>query len=158
MRGPQRRSGARGPPQCPRRSGFPPAIGQTGAGLAGAGRFAQLEAWRRRARYCSTLTSTRPGRVPRPGRQAETTILSVGQCRVICKAFAHNAKGSMSKRGVRKMPGSDKDGDKPDGSAPAPPTADPAFAMHEHIGRQLKTMFDEVVTQPVPDKLLKLLE
>ena len=56
------------------------------------------------------------------------------------------------------MPGSDKDEDKPEGSAQARPTADSAFAMHEHIGRQLKTMFDEVVTQPVPDKLLKLLE
>ena len=30
--------------------------------------------------------------------------------------------------------------------------------MHEHIGRQLKAMFDEVVTQPVPDKLRTLLE
>jgi hypothetical protein len=30
--------------------------------------------------------------------------------------------------------------------------------MHEHIGHQLKAMFDEVVTQPVPDKLRKLLE
>jgi hypothetical protein len=30
--------------------------------------------------------------------------------------------------------------------------------MHEHIGRQLKAMFDEVVTQPVPDKLRQLLE
>lgn len=33
-----------------------------------------------------------------------------------------------------------------------------AFPMHEHIGRQLKIMFDEVVTQPVPDKLRLLLE
>jgi len=30
--------------------------------------------------------------------------------------------------------------------------------MHEHIGDQLKAMFDEVVTQPVPDRLRKLLE
>ena len=30
--------------------------------------------------------------------------------------------------------------------------------MHEHIGRQLKAMFEEVVAQPVPDRLRKLLE
>ena len=30
--------------------------------------------------------------------------------------------------------------------------------MHEHIGRQLKAMFEDVVAQPVPEKLRKLLD
>ena len=57
----------------------------------------------------------------------------------------------MTKRGTPKPPRMDK----PAGSRQAP---DPVFPMHEHIGRQLKAMFDEVVTQPVPDKLRRLLE
>ena len=57
----------------------------------------------------------------------------------------------MTKRGTPKPPRTDK----PAASQRAP---DPVFPMHEHIGRQLKAMFDEVVTQPVPDKLRKLLE
>jgi hypothetical protein len=32
------------------------------------------------------------------------------------------------------------------------------FAMHEHIGRQLKLMFDEVAGEAIPDKLRQLLE
>jgi len=44
-----------------------------------------------------------------------------------------------------------------------PPTADVApsgadFAIHEHIGRQLRGIFDEVVTQPVPKKFRELLD
>jgi hypothetical protein len=30
--------------------------------------------------------------------------------------------------------------------------------VHEHVGRRLKEMFDEVTTQPIPDKFVKLLE
>jgi hypothetical protein len=45
--------------------------------------------------------------------------------------------------------------DKPAVPGQAP---EPVFPMHEHIGDQLKAMFDEVVTQPVPDRLRKLLE
>ena len=30
--------------------------------------------------------------------------------------------------------------------------------MHEHIGRQLRGIFDEVVTQPVPEKFRRLLD
>jgi hypothetical protein len=30
--------------------------------------------------------------------------------------------------------------------------------VHEHVGRRLKEMFDEVTVQPIPDKFLKLLE
>jgi hypothetical protein len=44
---------------------------------------------------------------------------------------------------------------------PAPEDAAPAagdFAMHEHIGRQLRGIFDEVVTQPVPEKFRRLLD
>jgi hypothetical protein len=57
----------------------------------------------------------------------------------------------MAKRGTPKPTRSDK---------PAAPrqAPDAVFPMHEHIGRKLKAMFDEVVTQPVPDRLRKLLE
>ena len=57
----------------------------------------------------------------------------------------------MTKRGRAKPPKRDK----PAGSRQA---AEPVFPLHEHIGSQLKAMFEEVVTQPVPDKLRKLLE
>ena len=49
---------------------------------------------------------------------------------------------------------------KPDREQDRPPAA-PAgddFALHEHIGRQLRGIFDEVVTQPVPEKFRKLLD
>jgi Anti-sigma factor NepR len=46
-----------------------------------------------------------------------------------------------------------------DQSAPAPAAAaGNDFALHEHIGRQLRGIFDEVVTQPVPEKFRKLLD
>jgi hypothetical protein len=32
------------------------------------------------------------------------------------------------------------------------------FPVHEHIGRQLKALFDEVTTQPIPDKFRDLLD
>jgi hypothetical protein len=32
------------------------------------------------------------------------------------------------------------------------------FELQEHIGRQLKNLFDEVAEQPIPEKLRKLLE
>jgi hypothetical protein len=52
---------------------------------------------------------------------------------------------------------------KPDREQEQPPADDepPAggdFAVHEHIGRQLRGIFDEVVTQPVPEKFRKLLD
>jgi hypothetical protein len=31
------------------------------------------------------------------------------------------------------------------------------FRLHEHIGRTLKALFDEVTAQPVPEKLRELL-
>lgn len=39
-----------------------------------------------------------------------------------------------------------------------PPGAATAFPIHEPIGRQLRAIFEEVTSQPVPDKFLKLLE
>jgi len=42
-------------------------------------------------------------------------------------------------------------------AADAAPAGDD-FAIHEHIGRQLRGIFDEVVTQPVPEKFRKLLD
>jgi hypothetical protein len=34
----------------------------------------------------------------------------------------------------------------------------PNFPVHEHIGRTLKSLFDEVESQPIPEKLRELLE
>jgi len=45
-----------------------------------------------------------------------------------------------------------------DPTAPKAADAGGDFAVHEHIGRQLRGIFDEVVTQPVPDKFRKLLD
>ena len=54
-----------------------------------------------------------------------------------------------------------KRGDQPPKKKPAAAqahaTAEDA-PIHEYIGRTLKGMFDEVVTEPVPDRLRKLLE
>ena len=69
---------------------------------------------------------------------------------VICKAFARDAKGSMGKRGASEPP------KQPAGRRTPTTRREPAerpFPMHEHIGRQLKAMFDEVTAQPVPEKL-----
>ena len=57
----------------------------------------------------------------------------------------------MTKRGTPKPPRTDR-------QARSQRAPDPVFPMHEHIGRQLEAMFDEVVAQPVPEKLRKLLE
>lgn len=48
-----------------------------------------------------------------------------------------------------------------DRDAPSPGASGegkPPFPVHEHVGRRLREMFDEVTTQPIPDKFLKLLE
>jgi hypothetical protein len=60
----------------------------------------------------------------------------------------------MTKRGDGEPPGHDK----PAGGAANPRPQAEAFPMHEHIGRQLRSMFEDVVAQPVPDRLQKLLE
>jgi Anti-sigma factor NepR len=52
-------------------------------------------------------------------------------------------------------------GDEEKGPAPAKghkPARAGQFPMHEHIGRHLKTMFDEVIEEPIPTKLTELLE
>ncbi len=59
----------------------------------------------------------------------------------------------MSRQGARKPP----DGDDPAGSAQEPPDA-AACAIEQHIGRGLRAIFEEVVAQPIPEKLRKLLE
>jgi hypothetical protein len=59
----------------------------------------------------------------------------------------------MSKQDAEKPP----DGDDPAASAKEPPR-DGASAIRERIGRELRAMFEEVVAQPVPEKLRKLLE
>jgi Anti-sigma factor NepR len=60
----------------------------------------------------------------------------------------------MAKRGTPKRSKTDKPAGKPAGSGQA---SDQVFPMREHIGRKLKAMFDEVVDQPLPDRLRKLL-
>jgi hypothetical protein len=49
----------------------------------------------------------------------------------------------------------------PESGPPAAPEgtggAKPAFPMHEHIGRTLRALFDEVTAQPIPEKLRDLL-
>lgn len=36
-------------------------------------------------------------------------------------------------------------------------TADDAAALNRHIGRELRSMFDDIVAQPVPEKFQELL-
>jgi hypothetical protein len=36
--------------------------------------------------------------------------------------------------------------------------ANAEFAVHEYIGRQLKSLFDEVAAEPIPQSLRSLLE
>jgi hypothetical protein len=62
----------------------------------------------------------------------------------------------MGKRGEQKPPGQVADRDAP--SPGAGREGKPPFPVHEHVGRRLREMFDEVTTQPIPDKFLKLLE
>ena len=47
----------------------------------------------------------------------------------------------------------DKAGKPPQGKKPVSD-----FAMHEHIGGQLRAIFDELVKEPVPDKFRELLD
>jgi hypothetical protein len=35
---------------------------------------------------------------------------------------------------------------------------EPSFDLQAHIGRLIKEMFEEVVAQPIPDKLLKIIQ
>jgi Anti-sigma factor NepR len=80
---------------------------------------------------------------------------------MLCKAFAHNAKGAMGKRELSKGPERAADGPAtevdPAGIAKEPPRHAGA-AIQEQIGRGLRGMFEEVVAQPVPEKLRRLLE
>jgi hypothetical protein len=56
----------------------------------------------------------------------------------------------MSKRGASEPP---KDADQPGRDS-----SRRTFPVHEHIGHQLKIMFDEVAAQPIPENIRKLLE
>ena len=53
-------------------------------------------------------------------------------------------------------------GEPPDGNITADakkePPRDAACVIQEHIGRELRAMFEEVVAQPVPEKLRRLLD
>jgi hypothetical protein len=60
----------------------------------------------------------------------------------------------MTKRGDGEPPRHDK----PAGDAANQTPQAEAFPMHEHIGRQLRNMFEDVVAQPVPERLQKLLD
>ena len=61
----------------------------------------------------------------------------------------------MGKRGEQRPPRQPA----ADGEGPSRTTGrGKPFPVHEHVGRRLKEMFDEVTTQPIPDKFVKLLE
>lgn len=60
---------------------------------------------------------------------------------------------NMTKRGASEPPGEEGPAAAPEADAPKA-----AFAIHEPIGRQLKAMFDEIVTEPVPDRFRQLLD
>jgi hypothetical protein len=51
----------------------------------------------------------------------------------------------------------DPDSDTP-GRKPKTRKDDSAAVIHEHIGRELRVMFDDVVAEPIPDKFRALLE
>lgn len=51
----------------------------------------------------------------------------------------------------------DPDSDPP-GRKPKTRKDDNAVVLHEHIGRELRAMFDDVVAEPIPEKLRALLE
>jgi anti-sigma factor NepR-like protein len=61
----------------------------------------------------------------------------------------------MGKRGEQEPAEEPTDKDTPSqgGSVAQKP-----FPVHEHVGRRLKEMFDEVTTQAIPEKFVKLLE
>lgn len=61
----------------------------------------------------------------------------------------------MTKRGDPELPA--PKGPAPEGAA-APEAAPAKFPIHEHIGRQLRNMFEDVVAQPVPERLRQLLD
>jgi hypothetical protein len=93
-------------------------------------------------------------RVCRPVPFTPIASLSAGKRWAICRSFRQVVEGTMAKRDESKPPRKDKPADPP----PSSPGASEQFPFHEHIGRQLKAMFDEVVEQPVPDKFRELLK
>jgi hypothetical protein len=64
----------------------------------------------------------------------------------------------MRKRGGPAPPGPDDAEDKPEEAAERLPRGEAIPPVHEHIGRHLRDMFEEVAAQPIPDKLRQLLE
>jgi hypothetical protein len=68
----------------------------------------------------------------------------------------------MRKRGAPAPPGRDQPGGRTEEAAASAaeqhPRGEAIPAVHEHIGRQLREMFEEVAAQPIPDKLRQLLE
>jgi hypothetical protein len=64
----------------------------------------------------------------------------------------------MGKRGERGPPRQPADEAAPSHGGRGGGDGKPPFPVHEHVGRRLKEMFDEVTTQPIPDKFLKLLQ
>jgi|GEM_PF-6356580 len=77
-------------------------------------------------------------------------------------AFMNIAKANMSKRRRQRRPGAGK-GEEGGGSGRVPPgpdaaAGDPDLVVNRHIGSGLRSLFQEVVDQPIPKKLLDLLE
>jgi anti-sigma factor NepR-like protein len=66
----------------------------------------------------------------------------------------------MGKRREQRPPRQPADKDAPShgGRGHGGGAGKPPFPVHEHVGRRLKEMFDEVTTQPIPDKFVKPLQ
>jgi Anti-sigma factor NepR len=62
----------------------------------------------------------------------------------------------MTKRGDPGLPAPKEPA--PEGSAAQETAPAKMFPIHEHIGRQLRNMFEDVVAQPVPERLCELLD
>ena len=68
----------------------------------------------------------------------------------------------MSKQDDRKASNGDDTGrlnaNDPSAASRKEPPRDAASAIGDHIGRELRAMFDEVVAEPVPERLRQLLD
>ncbi|MBX9590002.1 MAG: hypothetical protein K2X43_11905 [Hyphomonadaceae bacterium] len=72
---------------------------------------------------------------------------------ILCETLDRNPSTHMSKSKSQGAPA-------PQVPAPAkkPGNSDKATLVSEHIGRELRAMFDDVVAEPVPERFQKLLE
>lgn len=64
----------------------------------------------------------------------------------------------MSKQDAHKPPGRANTTDPKSTDPGKEPPQDAALAIQEHIGRELRAIFEDVVAQPVPERLRQLLD